>query len=155
MGRPSLVRLVALLCPIFSGCRVLPVGRAAEAQGQSPLTGTWQNDLGSVMVLDPPDSAGAFNGTYLTRVAAAHQRPRESPLYGALHLAGPSEQPTFGFTVRWTFSDSTTVFVGQRLVDAAGEERLDTAWLLRERADSPDDAWKATRVGGNTFTRLK
>ncbi|KAL8204154.1 UNVERIFIED_CONTAM: hypothetical protein K2H54_068375 [Gekko kuhli] len=153
MERLSLTPQLALLCSIFSGGRLLPVVEAAGKPRQAPLTGTWENDLGSRMVIRPPDDAGAFTGTYYTAVAASEKPIRESPLYGALHLEDQPE-PTFGFTVKWTFSDSTAVFVGQRFVDAKGKEALETTWMLREQVDSRQDDWKATRVGKNVFRRV-
>nr|XP_056705089.1 avidin-related protein 3-like [Euleptes europaea] len=122
---------------------------------QAELSGTWQNDLGSQMVIQPPDAAGAFCGTYTTAVAASQAPIRQSPLYGAQHLDGAHQQPTFGFTVNWSFSDSTAVFVGQHFVDPKGKETLETTWLLREQVDTRDNDWKATRVGRNIFTRVK
>uniref|UniRef100_A0A8C4YBV5 Avidin n=1 Tax=Gopherus evgoodei TaxID=1825980 RepID=A0A8C4YBV5_9SAUR len=68
-----------------------------------------------------------------------------SRLHGIQHGASPTEQPTFGFTVKWQFSDSMSVFVGQCFVDDQGEETLQTMWLLRQEVGSPGADWKATR----------
>ncbi|XP_077202790.1 avidin-like [Paroedura picta] len=155
MERWSLTPPLALLCSIFSGGRLLPVVEAAAKPRQAALTGTWQNELGSTMVLGAPDAAGAFRGTYKTAVAASKKPIQESPLFGTQHLADHLEQPTFGFAVNWTFSDSTAVFVGQHFVDAKGKETLETTWLLREQAESRGEDWKATRVGRNIFTRVE
>nr|2C4I_A Chain A, AVIDIN [Gallus gallus] len=64
-------------------------------------------------------------------------------------------QPTFGFTVNWKFSESTTVFTGQCFIDRNGKEVLKTMWLLRSSVNDIGDDWKATRVGINIFTRLR
>ncbi|XP_007445321.3 avidin-like, partial [Python bivittatus] len=120
---------------------------------QGTLAGIWVNELGSKMVLEPPNAKGEFSGSYLTAVSAAQKPILKSPLVGVQHDPSKEDQPTFGFTVNWAFSDSTTVFVGQRFVDSKGEETLETMWLLREEMDSAGDNWKATRVGTNVFRR--
>uniref|UniRef100_A0A8C3FF46 Avidin n=1 Tax=Chrysemys picta bellii TaxID=8478 RepID=A0A8C3FF46_CHRPI len=107
------------------------------------LTGTWQNDLGSNMTISAVNEAGQFYGSYLTTVSAAEKPILVSPLNGSQHIDDMG-QPTFGFTVTWSFSDSTTVFVGQCFVDDHGEETLQTMWLLREKVKSAEDNWKAT-----------
>ncbi|XP_035166119.1 avidin-like isoform X1 [Oxyura jamaicensis] len=118
------------------------------------LTGRWTNDLGSNMTIGAVNSKGEFTGTYLTAVTATTNEIKLSPLKGNQHSTNHKSQPTFGFTVNWSFSDSTTVFTGQCFVDKDGKEVLKTMWLLRSHVDSIDDDWKATRVGINIFTRL-
>ncbi|KAM9168118.1 avidin-like [Mergus octosetaceus] len=120
---------------------------------QCVLTGRWTNDLGSNMTIGAVNSKGEFNGTYHTAVTATTNETAlsPSPLMGTQHS---KTQPTFGFTVNWNFTDSTTVFTGQCFVDEHGKEILKTMWLLRSHVNSIDDDWKATRVGTNTFTRL-
>ncbi|XP_015472385.1 avidin-related protein 4/5-like, partial [Parus major] len=80
---------------------------------------------------------------------------KRSPLLGSQHQPYLLKQPTFGFTVHWTFSDSITVFTGQCFVDEDGKEVLKTMWLLRSHADKRIDDWKATLVGYNEFKRLE
>ncbi|NXA32431.1 AVR1 protein, partial [Eudromia elegans] len=109
---------------------------------QCILTGTWVNDLGSNMTISTVNSSGEFNGTYYTAVADRPDKIQNSLLLGFQHL---KEQPTFGFTVNWNFSDSTSVFTGQCFVDKHGEEILKTTWLMRLRVESIHDDWKATR----------
>ncbi|XP_050799690.1 avidin-like isoform X1 [Gopherus flavomarginatus] len=118
------------------------------------LSGAWQNELGSNMTIFAVNKAGQFSGLYLTAVSAAKKPILVSPINGSQHIDS-LEQPTFGFTVKWTFSDSTTVFVGQCFVDDHGEETLQTMWLLREKAKSAENNWNATMVGTNIFTRIK
>uniref|UniRef100_A0A8C3SXK4 Avidin n=1 Tax=Chelydra serpentina TaxID=8475 RepID=A0A8C3SXK4_CHESE len=107
------------------------------------LSGAWQNDLGSKMTISAMNEAGQFSGLYLTAVSGAAKPILVSPLNGSQHVDN-LEQPTFGFTVKWSFSDSTTVFVGQCFVDDQGEQTLQTMWLLRDKAKSVDDNWNAT-----------
>ncbi|XP_025970554.1 avidin-like [Dromaius novaehollandiae] len=123
-------------------------------RGKCDLTGWWENDLGSQMHIFSVNSQGDFRGEYHTAVSSAQKPIKPSPLHGSQHL-DEDGQCTFGFTVNWKrFSDSTAVFVGQRFVDASKQEVLQTAWLLREKVDSLQDDWKATRVGRNVFTRM-
>ncbi|KAM6363023.1 uncharacterized protein J5M81_015936 [Pluvialis apricaria] len=119
------------------------------------LTGLWVNDLGSNMTIGPLNEKYEFTGTYNTSVSDTKKKILPSPLQGSQHNVNQNSQPTFGFTVNWNFSDSTTVFTGQCFVDEDGKETLKTMWLLRSRVDNIKDDWKATRVGINVFTRLR
>ncbi|XP_054843265.1 avidin-like [Eublepharis macularius] len=130
-------------------------GVEGPKQKKCTIAGTWVNDLGSRVVFSAADNSGAFSGSYLTAVSASDNAIQESPLHGVQHDPGRRAQPTLGFVVHWTFSASTTAFAGQCFVDAAGEETLETLWLLREEVPSRADDWKATRVGRNVFTRVK
>ncbi|NXU94436.1 AVID protein, partial [Xiphorhynchus elegans] len=111
---------------------------------QCILAGDWQNDLGSNMTIHLVDEKGSFTGTYNTSVSATRKKILPSPLLGFQHLKNPIGQPTFGFTVNWTFSDSITVFTGQCLVDENGEEVLRTMWLLRLHVNNIENDWKGT-----------
>ncbi|NXI93901.1 AVID protein, partial [Psophia crepitans] len=111
---------------------------------QCDLTGWWENDLGSKMYVSAVDSQGNFTGEYHTAVSSAEKPIKLSPLVGTQHL-DEDGQCTFGFTVNWSFSDSTAVFVGQCFAEDGGKEVLQTSWLLREKVDSLPDDWKATR----------
>nr|P56733.1 RecName: Full=Avidin-related protein 3; Flags: Precursor [Gallus gallus] len=117
------------------------------------LTGKWTNNLGSIMTIRAVNSRGEFAGTYLTAVADNPGNIKLSPLLGIQHKRAC--QPTFGFTVHWNFSESTSVFVGQCFIDRSGKEVLKTKWLQRLAVDDISDDWKATRVGYNNFTRQR
>ncbi|XP_061463326.1 avidin-like [Rhineura floridana] len=131
------------------------VSEKGELPAKCSLAGSWVNELGSRMVISPANEAGLFSGSYLTAVSASANAIRGSPLQGGQHLASDGAQPTFGFTVHWTFSDSTTAFVGQCFLDEKGAETLETMWLLREQVATQAQGWKATRVGSNVFIRVK
>ncbi|XP_053150777.1 avidin-like [Hemicordylus capensis] len=160
---PRVAAAAALLCAFLGSCArgslVLPAdgpGRTSnKTEGPCTLAGTWVNELGSQMVLSASNAAGHFSGSYLTAVSASEKPIRASKLKGSHHQTNRRAQPTFGFTVQWAFSDSTTVFVGQCFVDASGQETLETTWLLQEEVASRADAWKATRIGKNVFHRVK
>ncbi|NXQ20656.1 AVID protein, partial [Peucedramus taeniatus] len=110
---------------------------------QCNLAGHWKNDLGSNMTIYEVKGNGDFIGTYFTAVSASPSEIKESPMLGSQHLPYLS-QPTFGFTVNWSFSDSITVFTGQCFVDEYGKEVLKTMWLLRSHAKKRGDDWEAT-----------
>ncbi|KFZ68695.1 Avidin, partial [Podiceps cristatus] len=121
---------------------------------QCVLTGRWTNDLGSNMTIGALNGKGEFTGSYHTAVTATTNEIQLSPLQGSQHNTNKKSQPTFGFTVNWSFSDSITVFTGQCFTDKDGKEVLKTMWLLRSRVDNIRSDWKATRIGTNIFTRL-
>ncbi|KFW87776.1 Avidin, partial [Manacus vitellinus] len=122
----------------------LALGAHSFSVEKCNLTGNWTNDLGSNMTILAVDEKGNFAGLYNTSVADHPNKIQQSPLVGFLHLTNPIDQPTFGFTVNWTFSDSTMAFVGQCFVDRCGKETLETTWLLWEEVPSHRDTWKAT-----------
>ncbi|XP_023799932.1 avidin-like isoform X2 [Cyanistes caeruleus] len=133
----------------------LALGAHGLSVKKCSLTGRWVNDLGSNMTIMTMKSNGDFAGIYYTAVSATTKKIERSPLLGSQHQPYLLKQPTFGFTVHWTFSDSITVFTGQCFVDEDGKEVLKTMWLLRSHADKPIDDWKATLVGYNEFKRLE
>ncbi|NXX10545.1 AVID protein, partial [Podargus strigoides] len=112
---------------------------------QCVLTGTWVNDLGSNMTIKALNGKGEFLGSYHTAVTVTNNKIQVSPLQGSQHHTNQKRQPTFGFTVNWSYSDSITVFTGQCFIDEDGKEVLKTMWLLRSYVDNINDDWKATR----------
>ncbi|NXD44298.1 AVID protein, partial [Copsychus sechellarum] len=113
---------------------------------QCSLTGRWVNDLGSNMTIGAVNGNGDFTGSYHTAVTATNNEIKVSPLQGFMQKSpNQKRQPTFGFTVNWSFSDSITVFTGQCFVDNEGKEVLRTMWLLRSRVENINNDWKATR----------
>ncbi|NXB44521.1 AVID protein, partial [Leucopsar rothschildi] len=122
---------------------------------QCILTGEWKNDLGSNMTIYDIKENGNFSGMYLTAVAATKREILASPLRGSQHLPNQQNQSTFGFTVHWSFTNTTSVFTGQCFVGENGKEILKTMWLLRSYVDKMEDDWKATLVGYNIFERLE
>ncbi|TFJ96753.1 50S ribosomal protein L14 [Platysternon megacephalum] len=126
----------------------------ASSERKCILSGSWRNELGSNMTISAVNAEGGFTGSYHTAVTATDKRILVSPLKGSQKNRSQRTQPTFGFTVSWTFSNSMTVFVGQCFVDGKGKETLKTMWLLREEVGSPGADWKATRwVTGHRLAR--
>ncbi|CAM5112304.1 unnamed protein product [Eretmochelys imbricata] len=136
---------------------LVTVGTSSERK--CVLSGSWKSSLGCRMVISELSKAGAFSGSYHSVAMAPKADILSSPLHGVQHNANQKEQPTFGFTVKWQFSESppesVSVFVGQCFTDDQGEETLQTTWLLRKEVGSPGADWEATRVGTNIFTRIK
>ena len=116
------------------------------------LSGTWYNQLGSVMILNVQN--GALSGTYESTVGSA-----SGPyiLTGRYDTAPPSGR---GVSVGWvvTFQNqernahSTTTWSGQYF--NAGGERILTHWLLTS-STLPKDVWKSTNLGTDTFIRTR
>ncbi|XP_061463323.1 uncharacterized protein LOC133375596 [Rhineura floridana] len=129
-----------------------PLQNGQQPQQQERFPGGAGDRLGGLL---PRALRRGGGGSYLTAVSASANAIRGSPLQGGQHLASDGAQPTFGFTVHWTFSDSTTAFVGQCFLDEKGAETLETMWLLREQVATQAQGWKATRVGSNVFIRVK
>ncbi|XP_026721630.1 avidin-like [Athene cunicularia] len=82
---------------------LLVLSLALVAQGLSDrkcvLTGQWKNDLGSNMTIGELQGNGAFSGTYLMAISMSLKKILGSQQH--------TNQPTFGFTVNWTFTRST------------------------------------------------
>uniref|UniRef100_A0A8C3N0N0 Avidin n=1 Tax=Geospiza parvula TaxID=87175 RepID=A0A8C3N0N0_GEOPR len=130
------------------GCRLRCATGAEFFPLQCNLTGQWWNDLGSNMTIDEVKKNGDFTGKYLTAVSGSTSNITASPMVESQQLANLS-QPTFGFTVHWSFTDSITVFTGQCFVDEYGKEVLKTMWLLRSHVENIKNDWNATRVYHN------
>ncbi|NXD03458.1 AVID protein, partial [Certhia familiaris] len=82
----------------------LALGAHSLPAEKCSLTGRWVNDLGSNMTISPVNANGDFAGYYHTAVSASPMKIEVSPLLGSQHLPNQLNQPTFGFTVHWTFS---------------------------------------------------
>ncbi|NWV57586.1 AVID protein, partial [Daphoenositta chrysoptera] len=133
----------------------LALGAHGVSVKKCSLTGRWVNDLGSNMTIGTVNADGSFVGSYHTAVTATSNEIKVSPLQGSMQKSPNQKgQPTLGFSVNWSFSDSITVFTGQCFVDDDGKEVLKTMWLLRSRVENIKNDWKATRIGNNVFTRL-
>ncbi|NXD25579.1 AVID protein, partial [Spelaeornis formosus] len=114
---------------------------------QCLLSGSWQSDTSCRMVVSTLDKDNRFSGFYLPGPAADGSELLTSSLEGSQQDTGLVPHPTFSFIINWRLRETaqTTVFLGQCYVDSSGEETLHALWLLREAADSPAEAWKATR----------
>ncbi|NWR42080.1 AVID protein, partial [Regulus satrapa] len=126
----------------------LALGAQGLSEKKCSLTGRWVNDLGSNMTIRAVNANGDFAGTYHTAVTATSNEIKQilvSPLPGAQQHPSAKGHPTLGCTLQGHFSDSTTAFEGQCLVDPRWKEALESTWLLREEILTHKDTWEATR----------
>ncbi|NXS37455.1 AVID protein, partial [Pomatostomus ruficeps] len=123
---------------------LLALGAHGISTEKCIMTGCCVNDLGSNMTILNVTEKGDFNGTYYTAVSGTTKKIEESPLLESQQLTNPLNQPTFGFTVHWNFTDSISVFMGQCFMEETQKEVLRTMWLLRLHADKRGDNWNAT-----------
>lgn len=123
-----------------------------------PLSGTWYNELNSVMNLivgDYVSDGGTLvTGTYQSQVGNAA---------GIYTLSGITDEgtgdstPNIGFSVSWVNpafgnSNSVTAWSGQlQLIN--GEEVLTAFWLLTQETN-PANNWSSTRIGQDVFRRI-
>ncbi|KAJ7224590.1 chaperoned ruthenium Metallodrugs that recognize Telomeric Dna [Mycena pura] len=91
------------------------------------LSGTWYNELGSVMEIKA-DGHGGITGTYNSKVGDA---TNFYDLTGRFDSAPPHGE---GTSVGWA--------------------RILTHWLLTS-STKPPDVWSSTNIGNDTFTRKK
>jgi hypothetical protein len=116
------------------------------------LEGTWYNELGSTLVIDPI-SDGSVVGSYETAVSSSGCATGSYPVAGRTDTDSGGQ--TVGFSVTWlnaqSSCNSTTSWAGQyQVVD--GAEQLTALWLLAMKTD-PSDDWASTLVGEDLFTR--
>ncbi|NWJ03306.1 AVID protein, partial [Crypturellus undulatus] len=131
---------MGLLLPCF-----VPVLALLMAPLQCVLMGFWINSQGSNMTIDLMNDKGKFSSLYHNTVTATKNEIKISLLQESQHPKNKVNQPTFGFIINWSFSDSTTVFMGQCFVDRDGKEILRTTWLLRQEVSNLEEDWKVTR----------
>lgn len=111
------------------------------------FAGTWENELGSTMVLDI-DPEGRVNGRYWSAVGEARRDE-------GFELVGFASGDLLSFTVDFGRYGSLTSWVGQHARAPKGEI-VKTTWLLaRDVADptEPERLWSATLTGTDTFHR--
>jgi hypothetical protein len=117
-----------------------------------PLEGTWFNELGSTMTINPVTPNG-FSGTYQTAVSTT------GCAQGVFTLIGISDTDNDGtsvaFAVAWTNGSSqchsVTAWSGQLQI-INNEEQIIATWLLTSETN-PGQDWASTLVGSDIFTR--
>ncbi|MEV4612461.1 avidin/streptavidin family protein [Kitasatospora sp. NPDC049258] len=114
------------------------------------IAGDWYNQFGSHMQL-AVEPSGSVSGVYTS--GTGH-------VVGSFEIAGrcrPAGRPELGSAVGWTVAwhnqetdeGSVTSWSGQYF---EREQRIAAMWLLTRPA-STADAWEATMVGQDVFTR--
>lgn len=69
------------------------------------------------MVISDSNNSGVFSGSYLTAMTATDNTIRPSPLQGVQHQVDQRAQPTFGFTVNWSFAGKATNYLGWKQIE--------------------------------------
>lgn len=125
--------------------------QAAPNDLADDLTGTWYNELGSMMKLTAT-ADGMLSGSYFSAVGEATDF---YVLTGRFDSAPPSGD---GVSVGWTVTffnaklnaHSTATWSGQYF--AEGKPEIVTQWLLTTSSTKAAE-WQATNVGHDEFTR--
>jgi hypothetical protein len=112
------------------------------------LSGTWKNELGSIMRLWT--SSGQLTGVYESTVGEAKYT---YPLVGAYNR--DNNTTTVAFVVAWVNggfgdSNSATAWSGQLSEDGT----IHTTWMLTKLTDLAN-LWQSTIVGTNVFVRQR
>ena len=110
------------------------------------LSGTWHNQLGSVLTLEE-DGKGGLRGTY--RAAAGSVPDRTYAVTGSYDPEPFGPVTVLGYVVDWVQNHSVTVWSGQ--YHRASDE-IRATWLLTTETTGPDD-WKSTVIGHDVFRR--
>jgi hypothetical protein len=118
------------------------------------IAGSWYNELGSHMDLHIGDDS-SVTGHYWPAVGDARGR---YPLFGWVEpAAGQTGSTALGWVVLWRNemwnSHSVTAWSGQYQV-VNGQEHVLALWLLAAETN-PDDDWKSTQDGADTFQRTR
>ncbi|GAA4989862.1 avidin/streptavidin family protein [Kitasatospora paranensis] len=112
------------------------------------LAGDWYNEFGSHLRL-VADPAGRLTGTFTPGAGPGGRRD----LVGQFDVGTTAAGIALGWTVAWRDEyggpASVTSWSGQWL---PGEQRIVAGWLFTTATD-PDEAWKATVIGRDTFLR--
>ncbi|WP_030271017.1 avidin/streptavidin family protein [Streptomyces sp. NRRL B-24484] len=112
------------------------------------VTGDWYNEFGSRLRLRA-DAEGLLTGTFEPGAGPAGRRD----LIGRLDVRPGAPGVALGWTVAWrddrAGAAATTSWNGQYFPDS---ERIVAGWLFTT-ATGPDDAWKSTVIGQDTFRR--
>ncbi|KAK7149244.1 hypothetical protein R3I94_008765 [Phoxinus phoxinus] len=128
------------------------------------VTGKWTNELGSVMTLKE-NKKHQISGTYKNEAEFKLSNKKESDGPGEIaDLVGYTNThlnkdkiltTTITFCMAWKDEGSCSAFSGQIFQDDKGADVMKTTWLLHSPVESQTHNWEATRVGENTFHRIK
>jgi len=112
------------------------------------LTGTWQNELGSVVELIASKS-GNIIGEYMSKVGKVNGT---YSLIGLYDTDSSIEYTTVGFIVSWSNSNMNA----HSLASWNGfysNQTLNMFWVLSSTPKNSDDIWSAQRIGKDVFTK--
>ncbi|XP_030062537.1 avidin-related protein 4/5 [Microcaecilia unicolor] len=117
------------------------------------VTGTWQNDLGSILKLSV-DQGMFIEGSFHTMVETSKGSAGSTKASKVIGFQNVGDEPTFVFSVCW-HGGSVSTWAGQCFGQADHAQVLKTIWLLRSSVSSIEKNWKATRIGEDIFYLMK
>nr|XP_033818000.1 avidin-like [Geotrypetes seraphini] len=116
------------------------------------ITGTWQNDLGSILKLSL-DRGMFIEGSFHTMVETSKGSAGSTKTSKVTGLQNAGDEPTFAFSALWD-GGSVSTWAGQ-CFGKSDAQVLKTIWLLRSSVSSTVKNWKATRIGEDIFYLMK
>ena len=133
--------LFIMLILIFQGYPIF-------SQANSSLIGSWQNELGSVLVIDSIKKDHQIMGIYKSSTGVDG---RIFPLQGWINRDDQSGRMAIAFTVRWEGYGSITSWTGYLDTDEEGTY-IKTLWhLVRPQPELP---WERIITNSSLFRRL-
>ncbi len=138
----ALCLVAALSLSSLAACEQAAVP-AAAGRTAVDLTGHWQNERGSVLVVDSVVD-GVLKGTFTSTVGKANSKV-------AYPITGFVNGDVVGFVVNFGESGSVATFAGQ-----LADEGLRTQWHVSRDvadADEPKQLWSSVLTGSDTFTK--
>lgn len=117
------------------------------AQGWESIPGAWQNELGSVLVIDSINSDHQIMGKYKSSTGVDGQ---VFPLLGWINEEKESGRISIAFSVRWDGYGSITSWTGYFDADEQGTF-MKTLWhLVRPQSDLP---WERIITNASIFRK--
>lgn len=117
----------------------------SSASSSTRLAGTWRNQLGSWLVLEP-GPAGSLQGSFGSVVGGT---PAIHPVAGFYDPAPLDDSPVVGFVVRWPGGGSLATWTGY--YDSA-DDTIRASWVLVSET-TPETAWRRFSIGHDVFRR--
>ncbi|ASO20246.1 hypothetical protein FHR81_000069 [Actinoalloteichus hoggarensis] len=153
-GRRTLAVAFVAMLTLFAGtagAAEAPV--AAESPSTVGITGTWYNQLGSIMVITA-GTDGSLTGTYESAVGNAENT---YVLTGRYDTDSPTGQGIpLGWVVAYenSFRNAHSVATWSGQYFDGTEERINTQWILTS-STTPADEWTSARLGHDEFSRVE
>ena len=120
------------------------LARASAGTGTMvDFSGTWENELGSGMVLVQTNDL--LSGTYESAVSGGGGSTTGD-------LQGYVDGDLISVIVHWNSFQAITAWVGQ-LVPNANPDQILTLWQMTKQV-SPGNEWQSINAGTDTFTRV-
>lgn len=116
-------------------------GALTGTGGATDFSGTWQNELGSQMVLT--HNGDRITGLYESTVSGGHAKTTGD-------LVGFADGDLLTIVVHWRAFQAITAWVGQ--LDKAGAN-LNMLWQMVKQVD-PGDEWSSINAGADSFTKV-